>query len=34
MSAALRLEDTVPEADFWHTYGIPDGTRIAIFQAA
>lgn len=34
MSAALRLEDTVPEADFWHTYGIPDGTRIAIFQGS
>lgn len=34
MSAGLRLEDTEPEEGFWKTYGIPEGTRVAIFQGS
>ena len=34
MSAGLSLESTAPEAGFWQTYGISEGTLVAIFQGS
>lgn len=34
MSANLCLADTTPKEDFWEAYGIPKGTKVAIFQGS
>lgn len=34
MSANLSLTDTSPAAGFWQPYGIPEGTKVAIFQGS